>query len=354
LRVGIKHRAKRALREVYARGLYHTGLWRIVDACLPPRLTILAGHCVRGPSNERLPKDMKIRAADLERILRKLGERFELVSVGAGVRALEARPSRSMVALSMDDGYKDNRTLLLPLLSELRCSATVYLESAPLDRRSLNWTHKFFHALAALGPERFVARFAELSADARAVGLLRAQAPAQLNAYHLKRILKYEAEVLERTRVVDQLFRECGGDERALCDELYMNWDDVRALDAAGVELGGHTIHHEILARLDARGCEQEIAGSKRALEAGLGHAIESFAYPFGRRWDYHATARDAALAAGFSSATNTHAGINTPASARGELRRLMIDEDAKLHLIATEACGGFELLRRLGLDLSE
>jgi hypothetical protein len=36
------------------------------------------------------------------------------------------------------------------------------------------------------------------------------------------------------------------------------------------------------------------------------------------------------------------------------ELRRIMIDEDARLHLIVAEACGGFELLRRAGLDLSE
>jgi hypothetical protein len=31
-----------------------------------------------------------------------------------------------------------------------------------------------------------------------------------------------------------------------------------------------------------------------------------------------------------------------------------MIDEDASLPLIVAEACGGFELLRRFGLDLSE
>jgi hypothetical protein len=31
-----------------------------------------------------------------------------------------------------------------------------------------------------------------------------------------------------------------------------------------------------------------------------------------------------------------------------------MIDEDAELHVIAAEACGGFDLLRRIGIDLSE
>lgn len=348
--MGFKHRIKRGVREAYARFLFHSGLWHLVDACMSKRLTILAGHCVSGESNACLPGDMKIRPADLERILRVLGRRFELVSVGAGVRALDGGPARSMVALSMDDGYKDNRTLLLPLLKKLSCSATVYLESAPLDERTVNWTHKFFHALDRLGPARFVERFCALSSDAAA----KASLEKQRSAYHLKRVLKYEAEPVERTRVVDALFCECGGDERALCDTLYMNWDDVRELDAAGVELGAHTVHHEILSRLDAQGCEREIMGSRQALERGLGHPVPSFAYPFGRRWDYHQPALAAAAAAGFASATNTHAGVNTPSTPRMELRRIMIDENARLHLIVAEACGGFELLRRVGLDLSE
>jgi hypothetical protein len=35
-------------------------------------------------------------------------------------------------------------------------------------------------------------------------------------------------------------------------------------------------------------------------------------------------------------------------------LKRLMIDEDTQLHFLVTEACGGFDLLRRFGVDLSE
>ena len=52
--------------------------------------------------------------------------------------------------------------------------------------------------------------------------------------------------------------------------------------------------------------------------------------------------------------ATTTHAGTNTPGSCPHRLARWMIDEATPLHLMAAEACGGFELLRRLGLDLSE
>ena len=86
----------------------------------------------------------------------------------------------------------------------------------------------------------------------------------------------------------------------------------------------------------------------------GLGVECASFAYPFGRRWDYDARSKAAARDAGFATATTTHAGVNRKGSDPYELKRVMIDEDAELHLIATEACGGFELLRRLGIDLGE
>jgi peptidoglycan/xylan/chitin deacetylase (PgdA/CDA1 family) len=113
-------------------------------------------------------------------------------------------------------------------------------------------------------------------------------------------------------------------------------------------------VRHEILARLDAPAAEREIADSKAALERGLGHPVRSFAYPFGRRWDYHAAAKEALQACGFASAACTHAGTNRSGTDRFELRRVMIDERTRLHLLVAEACGGFDLLRRCGLDLAE
>jgi peptidoglycan/xylan/chitin deacetylase (PgdA/CDA1 family) len=250
----------------------------------------------------------------------------------------------------MDDGYKDNRTLLLPLLQRLRLSATVYLESAPLDERRVNWTHKYFWVLERTGTQRFAELYRARAQDERT----RAALVGTLSGYHLKRVLKYEAPVEERTRVVDEIFREQGGDERALCERLYLSWEEVRELDRAGVELGAHTVHHEILARLDPAEAAREIEGSKQSLERGLGHPVRSFAYPFGRRWDYHAAAKSGVERAGLASATTTHAGTNRARGDRYELRRVMIDEHTRLHLLVAEACGGYDLLRRFGIELGE
>ncbi len=348
--MAIRHQLKRALRELYARCLYHSGAHALLDRLMPRRLLVLAGHCVASAANAPLGPNMRIGAAELEALLAWFAKRYEVLDVGRALERLGQPGRRSLVALTMDDGYKDNRAQLLPILERLGLSATLYLESAPLDLRQVNWTHKFFWVLERTGTRRFAELYAARAGDERTRRLL----AGELSSYQLKRVLKYEAAPAERTRLVDELFREQGGDERALCEQLYLTWDEVRELDRAGVEIGAHTVRHEILARLAPEEAEREIAGSKAALERGLGHPVRSFAYPFGRRWDYHAAAKESARRSGFASATTTHAGTNRADSDRYELRRVMIDEHTRLHLLAAEACGGFDLLRRFGIELGE
>jgi peptidoglycan/xylan/chitin deacetylase (PgdA/CDA1 family) len=354
--VSLKHRIKRAASEAYARTLFHTGLHAIVDRLMPRRMLVLAGHCVSAPTCATLPKDMKIRGEDLERILAWLARRYDVVPLAEGFRRIESGSgSRSIAVLTMDDGYRDNRTHLLPILARLGVGATVYVETRPLDERRANWTHKLFHCLEAMGPEAFVLRYTEIAhADETGSILLNQLVPhGQATTYHIKRVLKYEVDPAVRDQALDRLFAELGGSDRDLTDALYMTWDDVRVLRDAGVEVGGHTVSHAILSKLEPDAQQREIQGCARALQAALGAAPASFAYPFGRAWDFDARSAEAARTAGFQSATTTHAGVHLRGRDAYRVPRVMIDEDARLHRIAAEACGGFELLRRLGIDLA-
>jgi peptidoglycan/xylan/chitin deacetylase (PgdA/CDA1 family) len=352
----LKHRLKLFLREAYARLLFHTGLHALVDRVMPRRWTVLAGHCVADPGPDGpLPRDMKISRAKLERLLRWLARRYELLPVAAAARRVAEPGRRSLVSLSMDDGYRDNVTALLPLCRALGVAGTIYVESRPLDERRVNWTHKLFWILARRSPAELVHRFTEVSTDARTnVELNRLVAHGEATVYRVKRVLKYDVPPAERDRAVDVVFLELGGDERALCDDLYMTWDGARALRDAGFEIGGHTVGHAILSQLGDEELRGEVEGVERALEREIGPAAVTFAYPFGRRWDYDERAQAAVRASGFTHALTTHAGTNDARTDPMQLRRLMIDEDARLHLLAAEACGGFDLLRRFGLDWSE
>jgi peptidoglycan/xylan/chitin deacetylase (PgdA/CDA1 family) len=61
----------------------------------------------------------------------------------------------------------------------------------------------------------------------------------------------------------------------------YLTLSQVRAMQAAGHEIGGHTADHANLPALDAAGRQRQICGDRAALLAD-GLAISDFAYPFG------------------------------------------------------------------------
>jgi len=351
----VKHKLKMLLRELVARAVCHTPLWRLCDLLAPRRLVILAGHCVEAPSNGFLPPEMKIREETLEGILGWLSQRFEGVRVADGWQRLREGRGKSLFALSMDDGYRDNVTHLLPLTQRLDLPVTVYLESRPLDDQRVNWTHKFFWLVERLGVDELAIRYAdETQLERDNVRTHQIVAEAVEVVYRWKRALKYDFDPLERDRVIDVLFAAEGGDEGALCRELYMDAKGVAALREAGWELGGHTISHHVLSGLEEEAQREEVHGGRRALMERHGVGCESFAYPFGRRWDYDETSMEVARDAGFECAVETHAGACTRASNPFRLSRWMIDDRASLHLIAAEACGAFELCRKVGLDLSE
>ena len=58
-------------------------------------------------------------------------------------------------------------------------------------------------------------------------------------------------------------------------------WPEVRALAAAGMEIGSHGLMHRRLPELTQQEALQEISASKRELEARLAAPVEVFAFPY-------------------------------------------------------------------------
>jgi peptidoglycan/xylan/chitin deacetylase (PgdA/CDA1 family) len=81
----------------------------------------------------------------------------------------------------------------------------------------------------------------------------------------------------------------------------------VQSLHKAGMEIGGHTVHHPILASIPADEARREIAEGKAALEAMTGAPLRLFAYPNGKpHEDYLAEHVAMAREFGFEGAVST------------------------------------------------
>jgi peptidoglycan/xylan/chitin deacetylase (PgdA/CDA1 family) len=354
-----KHNLKGKLADRWARLLYATPLWRVTNALAPRRMLVLFGHCVDDTNyNGLLAPDMCMSQAKLKNVLESFSERgYEFTTIAKGMDALKrGTPGKSLVNLSMDDGYLDNHDTLLPILESQGLTASVFLETRVLDERRVNWTHHLHWLFDRLGKAEVVKRYIELEGadSADSVAVQQAFDIGSRAYYHVKRILKYDVDPHRRNDHLASLFAQSGGDEKVLADRLYLTWEKAEALGKAGIELGAHTMTHAILSKLTREQSLAEVDGSARAMEARLGHSPEVFAYPFGRRWDYNDDSMRAVSAAGCRYALNTHKGCNTGDSPALELRRVPIEQSTPLYMLHAEACGGFLLLEKLGIKLSE
>ena len=92
-----------------------------------------------------------------------------------------------------------------------------------------------------------------------------------------------------------------------------MRAEQVRALHAAGMEIGAHTVTHPILARLDSAAARKEIIAGKEQLEGIVGAPVTLFSYPNGKPvTDYSAEHVAMARDIGFKAAVSTAWGIAT------------------------------------------
>ncbi len=66
----------------------------------------------------------------------------------------------------------------------------------------------------------------------------------------------------------------------------YLNWDQIRAMQAAGMQIGSHTIHHVNIGTtflFSPQQAQEELQQSQAVLHRNLGIVIQQFCYPSGQ-----------------------------------------------------------------------
>jgi len=235
-------------------------------------LSILIYHRVLPVKDALFPGEVDRREFSDQMALLK--SRFNVLPLAQAVAMAKrgSLPPRA-AAITFDDGYADNAELALPVLREHGLHATFFVASGFLNGGRM-WNDSVIE---------LVRRTPDEVLDASALGLgvhaLRSVAERQRAIPALIGQLKY-LPMVERLEKVERLaaLAHC-----ALPDDLMMTTAQVRALRAAGMDIGAHTVNHPILARLPDAQAREEIAQGKLALEDILGEKVVLFAYPNGK-----------------------------------------------------------------------
>lgn len=217
------------------------------------------------------------------------------------------------VAITFDDGYRSTHDLALPILRDYRLPATVFVTTGQMEKRSM-WNDVILEAARRLPNGEL-----ELQDIGYGSYPLHTTADRHRTSLALIERSKYVAPA-ERAQLLRKLESLAGG---TLERELMLTGEMLHTLDRNGVEIGGHTISHPILTRIDDAAARAEIVGNKQQLEAIIGKPLRLFAYPNGKRdVDFDTRHTQMVREAGYVAAFTTAVGPATRHSDRYEIPR--------------------------------
>lgn len=202
-----------------------------------------------------------------------LADRFAIVPLNTVLERLESgsAPSCGEVALTFDDGLRNNYTVAYPILKARGVPATFFVCPGLVEAGSWLWTHEARERLRTLSPEARRALARDLGAPSGEIGAC----------------LIWMGRLPSRgRREVEKAVRSATPDfaptprQREQFDP--MSWEELTLLDPSLITIGSHTVSHAMLTALAADEADFEIEQSRRWLERRLNQAVEHFCYPNG------------------------------------------------------------------------
>lgn len=294
-------------------------------------LRVLAYHRVRDldPGFAFDPALVSASPADFRSQMRHVRDRFHPVSCREVVAALDGGPAlpRDAVLVTFDDGYDDNHAVAFPILRELGVPATFFVATGHIDS-GLPYAYDWLaHLVLTMDTDRL--RLPDLDLDL--------SLPPDLDA---RRALV--GSVLDRLKyldnagqqaVIEDLELECRRPRtQGHADCRPMTWDQLRDMHAGGMEIGGHGVHHRMLAKLPDGALQTEVAECQARLTAELGAPAIAISYPVGGPDTYDARVIDAARAQGFRIGFSYLNGVSAPqADNRYQLLRTAVEAGVDL-----------------------
>lgn len=254
---------------------------------------IINFHGVREKATETF-NNRHIPVKEFEKIIKYLSENFSIVTLAElfEMHRLNKFPAKKTVALTFDDGYKNNFDVALPVLKKYNVPATFYIITRGLkERQFVVWPDK----IDLLKKQK----------NSIVVLTEKFEAPDYYNVELKSELLNYVKTLGDKAiEITDSLD---GVNE--VVEETVKNASElielVSAEELAGfkneslLEFGSHTHSHYNLEYLDTALIRQELQHSKDILENIVGKKVISVAYPDG---SYTSQINEIALEVGYKN----------------------------------------------------
>jgi len=234
-------------RKKVSSALCSLGLDRLYSSVIETTPRILMYHRIINPESVPFPiqSGMYVTPETFRMHCEVLSKEFNVIPLR---KILEAEtPQKKSVAITFDDGWKDNFDLAFPILKEFSLPASIFLPTAFIGGEKLFWTD-------LIG----------IYIRERSKGF-RVESLEKLGAEDLESLLNklFRLPAKERAEIINQVQFVIKSEE----PRQFMNWDEVRELEASElISLANHTHNHLLFGDLTPEQCLLELEQAERRL----------------------------------------------------------------------------------------
>ncbi len=224
------------------------------------------------PTNE----DLKVSPEFLEKIILKYKAKgFEFISLDQLNKIIKSDviPERPFVAFTIDDGYLDNYTKALPVFERQQIPFAIFVATDFIDKKAILWWDSI--------EELIMSHSSVVTSGGKRYSCESYQERWNTFRYLRERILNLDPNNLEYE--LKKMFSNYEIDWYEPIRKKSMSWEQVISLANHPLcTIGGHTISHPSLSKLNMDEALHEICEGKKRIEQKISQPVSYFAYPYG------------------------------------------------------------------------
>lgn len=332
-------------RLLRALGVYAFAQWRHRKQAV-----ILCYHGVMHGGEDNYSNRNAVTSAMFERQMAYVARHYHVMALPELVRRLssgENLPDYTL-ALTFDDGFRNNATVATPILEKYKLPATIFLTTAFIDSEKLGlWTERVDWLLQCADKSAVTFDF-----DGAVKELTLATARDRIIASDAIRAHLKALPPKEREASIIELAEKIGATRRngQNLEERYafMSWKEARALLSKRITLGSHTHTHSLMSTLSLAEAHFELSMSQKLIEAEIDGKCDLFCYPNGGPRDFTPRDKELLHKLGYSAAVTLLPGFNDHRTDRFELRRFNIVRSNDFNFFLAKVSGVWGGLKKV------
>ena len=293
---------------------------------LNPDLLVVTYHYVRDAARREFPRLKALPADEFVRQIEFFRRGFEMATMETTFGYLNGtyHPRRNLLLLTFDDGLKEHRSFVTPVLKEHGIQGLFFLTTSS-DLAPVHMNH---FLMAQMDFESYRDQFLEAVPASRDCFVDEKTACRQYpydetQTACFKYLINFVLPSSMRDAVLRELFSRNLGDPYTFARSLYLSWGETREMQEAGMVIGGHSHQHRSLEELSDDELGMDLSTCRDVLERNLHpQSLWPFCYPYGKAQSFGERTISRLKELRFHCSFTTEQGVNLPQSDLFTLRR--------------------------------